>query len=76
MSEDRTDLMLEILKQMQADMAGLRREQTSQGMRLAAIEEHLRGNLTSLHGIQSDVSDLKMRVDRIERRLGLRDTEH
>ena len=77
MSEDnRTDLMLEILKSLQGDLSGVRREQLSQGIRLAAIEEHMRGNLTSLYGIQSDVSDLKSRVDLIERRLGLADTEH
>ncbi len=36
----------------------------------------MRGNLTSLYGIQSDVADLKLRVDRIERRLGLSEAEH
>jgi hypothetical protein len=74
--DNRADLMMEILKSLQSDLAGIRREQSSQGVRLAAIEEHMRGNLTSLYGIQSDVSDLKTRVDQIERRLGLRDTEH
>ena len=76
MSEDRTDLMLEILKMIQGDIGQIKREQLSQGLRLSSIEDHMRGTMTSLYGIQGDVADLKMRVDRIEKRLGLADTEH
>jgi septal ring factor EnvC (AmiA/AmiB activator) len=70
------DLILEILKRMQGDMTEIKREVSSQSMRLSALEDHVRGLVTTIYGIQSDVSDLKMRVDRIERRLGLTDTEH
>jgi hypothetical protein len=70
------DLILEILKKMQGDVGSIKREQTSQGVRLAAIEDHQRGIMTSIYGMQSDISDLKTRVDRIETRLGLTDTEH
>lgn len=76
MSDERNDLMIEILKGIQGDLGLMKREQLSQGIRLASIEEHMRGTMTSLYGIQSDVADLKARVDRIERRLGLTDTEH
>ncbi len=83
MSEDRTDLMLEILKKIQSDVALIRREQTSLGTRLLAMEDHQRGMITSLHGVvtsihgvEVDIAHLKDRVDRIERRLGLTDTEH
>jgi hypothetical protein len=75
-TDDRGDLMLEILKNIQADMGDIKREQVSQGMRLSALEDHFRGTLTTLYGIQGDVAHLKTRVDRIEQRLGLRDTEH
>jgi hypothetical protein len=36
----------------------------------------LQGVVTSIHGIEGDIVDLKDRVDRIEHRLGLMDTEH
>jgi hypothetical protein len=76
MTDDRADLMLEILKGIQADVGSIKREQSSQGIRIASIEEHMRGVMTSIYGMQSDIADLKVRVDRIEQRLGLRDTEH
>ena len=76
MTDDQTDLMLEILKNIQGDVSAIKREQTSQGVRLHSIEDHQRGLLTSIHGMQSDIADLKVRVDLIEKRLGLRDTEH
>ncbi|HEX8446637.1 MAG TPA: hypothetical protein VF649_08485 [Sphingomonas sp.] len=68
--------MLEILKGIQSDVGAIKREQASQGIRLLALEDHVRGLVTTIYGIQADVADLKTRVDRIERRLGLTDTEH
>ncbi|MBI0474654.1 hypothetical protein D9601_04680 [Sphingomonas sp. MA1305] len=83
MTDDRADLMLEILKRVQSDLSLMRREQTSLSTRLLAMEDHQRGIITSLqgvvtsiHGVEVDVAHLKDRVDRIEHRLGLRDTEH
>jgi hypothetical protein len=77
MADDkRTDLMLEILKNIQADVRDIKHELTSQSLRIAALEDHFRGTLSTLHGIQADVARLKDRVDRIEQRLGLKDTEH
>ena len=83
MTDDRADFMLEILKKIQSDVSLGRREQASQSMRLLAMEDHQRGMITSLmgvvtsiHGVEVDVAHLKDRVDRIERRLGLTDTEH
>jgi len=73
---ERDDLVLEVLKSIQGDIGQIKREQVSQGLRLSSIEDHMRGTMTSLYGIQGDVADLKMRVDRIEKRLGLADTEH
>lgn len=76
MSDDRTDLMLEILKGIQGDVAEIKRDLGSLTTRVSSLEDHFRGTLTTLYGIQSDVAHLKVRVDRIEQRLGLRDTEH
>ena len=74
--EARADLMLEILKAIQGDVSSIKRELGSQGIRLSAIEDHQRGMMTSLYGMQADIGDLRKRVDLIEKRLGLLDTEH
>jgi septal ring factor EnvC (AmiA/AmiB activator) len=76
MTEDRTDLVIEILKSIQADIREIKHEVSSQSLRIAALEDHFRGTLSTLYSIQADVSRLKDRVDRIEQRLGLKDTEH
>ncbi|WP_375393172.1 hypothetical protein [uncultured Sphingomonas sp.] len=76
MSEDRSQMMFDILLGIQKDLGVIKREQASQGIRLASIEEHIRGLMTSIYGLQADVADLKLRVDRIERRLGLNEAEH
>ena len=76
MTDERADIMLEILKTIQSDVSAIKREQASQGIRLLSLEDHVRGLVGTIYGIQSDVADLKMRVDRIEKRLGLMDTEH
>lgn len=83
MPDDRTDLMIEILKNLQSEIGLMRREQSSLSTRMLAMEDHQRGILTSLqgvvtsiHGVEVDIVHLKDRVDRIERRMGLMDTEH
>ena len=76
MTLEQGDLILEILKKMPGDVAEIKRELASQAMRVSAPEDHFRGTLTTLYGIQADVAHLKVRVDRIEERLGLRETEH
>ena len=75
MTDDRGQMMFDILLGIQKDLGLIRREQTSLGVRLASIEDHIRGLMTSIYGVQADIADLKTRVDRIERRLGLTDTE-
>lgn len=76
MTDERADLMLQILRTIQGDVAEIRRDISSLGMRVSALEDHFRGTLTTLYGIQADVSHLKVRFDRIEERLGLREMEH
>lgn len=71
---ERDQMMFDILLGIQNDLGLIKREQTSQGLRLASIEDHIRGVMNSIYGMQADIADLKMRVDRIERRLGLNET--
>lgn len=72
---DRNQMRFDILLGVQNDLGLIKCEQTSQGLRLSSIEDHIRGTMTSIYGIQSDVADVKLRVDRIEKRLGLNETE-
>ena len=76
MTDDRGQMMFDILLGIQKDLGQIKREQLSQGIRLASIEDHIRGLMTSIYGVQADIADLKVRVDRIERRLGLNEAEH
>ena len=46
MTDERADLMLEILKRIQTDLDLVKREQKSQGTRLLAMEDHQRGIIT------------------------------
>jgi uncharacterized coiled-coil protein SlyX len=65
------DLILEILKRVQADAADTRRRIDGVETRLSAQDDHLRGLLTSLGGVQGELRQLNGRVGRIERRLDL-----
>ena len=76
MTDERGDLIIELLKKIQGDMSETMRDMSSLNMRVSALEDHFRGTLTTLYSIQTDVNHLRMRVDRIEERLGLRETEH
>lgn len=65
------DLILEILKPMQADLAETRRRVESIETRLAAHDDHLSGLFIAMTGVQAELRQLNARGDRIERRLDL-----
>jgi hypothetical protein len=65
------DLILEILKRVQLDTSETRRRVELLEMRMLAMEDHMRGIMTSVAGIHADLAQLNARVDRIERRLDL-----
>ena len=76
MSDDRGQMMFDILLGIQKDLGEIKRDIASLNLRVSALEDHFRGTLTTLYGIQADTGHLKVRVDRIERRLGLNEAEH
>lgn len=67
------DPALEILKRVQADASECRRRVESMETRFSAHDDFLRGILTAISGVQSELSQLNARADRIERRLDLVD---
>ena len=67
------DLTLELLKRIHADLADVRREQLSMGMRLAAIEQHLAANQVEIARLSGDMAQVKNDIALIKRRLDLVD---
>ena len=65
--------MLEILKRLQSDMADLKEEQHTTNRHLAAIESHMAGFHATTSPHSDDLTVLKERVARIERRLEITD---
>ncbi len=66
-----TDLVVEILKRVQADTSETRRRIETLELRMSSMDDHLRGLLTSLHGVHADLGQMNGRIERIERRLDL-----
>jgi predicted nuclease with TOPRIM domain len=65
------DLILEILKRVQADVSETRRRCQSLEMRMSALDDHMRGLQTGYAGVHSDLTQINARVGRIEQRLDL-----
>jgi predicted nucleic acid-binding Zn-ribbon protein len=65
------DFIIEMLKRIQADMSDVRRRMDSMEVRQSAIEDHVKGVMTSVLGMHSDLQQMNVRIDRIERRLDL-----
>lgn len=77
MTEDTENLVLEILRKIQGDLSAMRREHGERlsriELRLATVEQTL-GSLFALSGSDREtIATLTRRVERIERRLDLRD---
>lgn len=67
------DLTIELLKHIQVDLADMKREQNSMGIRLAAIEQHLAANQVEIARLSGDVAQIKADISLIKRRLDLVD---
>ncbi len=69
MANETDNVMLEILKQLQAGQSRLEGGQRQTNERLAAIEHHMAGFHVSLTSYSDDIDGLKERVSLLERRL-------
>lgn len=68
---DAADHRLELLKRIQADLADVKGEQLSQGVRLASIEQHLAANQVEIARLSGDMAQVKQDIALIKRRLDL-----
>ena len=67
------DHTLELIKRIYADLTDVKREQLSQGVRLATIEQHLAANQVEIARLSGDMAHVKQSIARIGRRLDLVD---
>jgi septal ring factor EnvC (AmiA/AmiB activator) len=70
---DVSEHTVELLKRIQADLADLKREQLSQGLRLSSIEQHLAANQVEIARLSGDMAQVKTDIALIKRRLDLVD---
>ena len=73
MTEDTEGLVLEILKRMQADLVRIREDLVGLRAEVTAIRHDLAGLRTMQDLHHSDIGSIKVRLDRIEKRLELAD---
>lgn len=71
MTDDTENLLLEILKRMQIDMAELKADMSDIKLRVTAAEDHLATVVMSIAGISHRLDRLADRVGRIDTRLDL-----
>jgi predicted nucleic acid-binding Zn-ribbon protein len=76
MAEEPNNLMLEILRRLQADMADLKEGQRTTNVHLAAIESHMAGFHLTVSAHTDEPAGLRQRIERIERRLELTDASN
>lgn len=68
-----TDLTIEILRSLQSGQTEIKNELRQIDTRIAAIEQHMAGFLITFGGQQDQLSELRQRIERIERRLEFSD---
>ncbi|MFO1371449.1 MAG: hypothetical protein U1F42_03325 [Candidatus Competibacteraceae bacterium] len=77
MTADIDNLVLEILKRLQADMADVKRELANNSVQIAMLGQQVGALTTAVYSGKSEFDDFRRRLERIERRLELHDTpEH
>ena len=77
MTAETENLILEILKRIQADLSDLKDRMAGVEVQLSAMGQQIGALTTAVYGGKTEMDHLRRRVERIERRLDLRDTpEH
>lgn len=73
MTAETENLVLEPLKRLQTELARSREEQRSSHAGIIAVQQTLNAHSTLLHQCVEDIATVRVRLDRIERRLDLVD---
>jgi predicted nucleic acid-binding Zn-ribbon protein len=73
MTDNVENMVLDLLRAIRADIADLKREVTSNTLQISAMGQQVAGLTNAVYGGRSDLEDVKRRVERLERRLELRE---
>jgi hypothetical protein len=73
MTDEVENLVLEHLKRSQSELVEIREVQLTHGAELSAIRQVLGAHTTLLNQCVEDIATVRVRLDRIERRLDLVD---
>jgi hypothetical protein len=73
MTDNVENLVLEHLRAIRADLADLKREMVNNTLQIAALGQPVAGLTTAVYGGKSDFEEMKRRLERLERRLELRE---
>ena len=73
MADNVENLMLEHLRAIRADMSSLKDEMSGMRSEMVAIRHHMAGLMNSQLAIDGEIATLKVRLDRVEKRLELAD---
>lgn len=76
MTAEIDSLVLEHLRHIRADMSDVKQRLTGVELNLAALGQQVGALTTAFYSHQSDLSDLRRRVERIEQRLELNEATH
>lgn len=76
MTPETDNLMLEILKRIQADLADVKREVANNTLQIAMLGQQVGALTSAVYGGKSELEDFRRRIERIERRLELVDQAH
>jgi streptomycin 6-kinase len=63
----------ELIKRIYSDLTDVKREQLSQGVRIAAVDQHLAANQVEIARLSGDIPHMNQDVSLIKRRLDLVD---
>jgi hypothetical protein len=72
-TEETESLVLEILKRLQAEFSLMREDMRGMRSEMTALKQHMAAFLTNELPQDSDIASIKLRLDRIGRRLDLAD---
>lgn len=76
MTAETENLVIEILKRIQADITAIKNDLLEVKVQQSAMGQQLAGLTSAVYGGQSRLDRIEIRLDRIERRLDLVDAEH
>lgn len=76
MTDNVGNLVLEILKRIQADLADVKRGVSDNSLQIAMLGQQVGALVTAVYSGKSEMDGFRRRLERIERRLDLSDPPH